>query len=108
MVEESLGQPIDATTTPSTAGIGGHEESGARGMLREALLKVMEEIEHHEREAKQHLQKATELRKALRESVAFLHEQGEKKSPVVVPRGSRAEKAGEPSLDDKAKQGVTS
>jgi len=49
-------------------------------MLREAIQKVMEQIDSHEREAKKHLQQAAELRKDLRESIAFLAEQGERPS----------------------------
>jgi hypothetical protein len=54
-------------------------ESRTRGILREAIHKVMEEIEHHEREAREHLKQAEALRKDLRESVAFLLEQGKVK-----------------------------
>jgi hypothetical protein len=52
--------------------------AGAKGILQVAIRKVMQEIEHHENEAGKHLQPAAELRKELRESIAFLHEQGEK------------------------------
>jgi hypothetical protein len=54
-------------------------ESRTRGILRDAIHKVMEEIEHHEREARDHLKQAEALRKDLRESVAFLLEQGKVK-----------------------------
>ena len=94
-------------STPA-AEVDGHEEGGSRGMLREAIRKVMEEIEHHEREARHHLQQAAELRKALRESISFLQEQGEKKTPTAIPRASRSDKPGELSAEDKAKQGVSS
>jgi hypothetical protein len=50
------------------------DESSTKGMLRDVIHKVMEEIEHHEREAKKHTQKAGELRRDLRESFAFVQE----------------------------------
>ncbi len=50
------------------------DESSTKGMLRDVIHKVMEEIEHHEREAKKHTQKAAELRRELRESFAFVQE----------------------------------
>jgi hypothetical protein len=62
----------ETPTQPGTAE--GQQESGTKGMLREAIRKVMEEIEHHEREAKRHLQQAKALRKDLRDSFAFLQE----------------------------------
>src|SRR5438067_2491668 len=55
----------------------GRPESSTKGMLREAIQKVMKEIEHHEREAKKHLQHAKALRKDLRDSFAFLQERKE-------------------------------
>src|SRR6266581_3428959 len=72
------------------------EESGTRGILRDAIQKVMEEIEHHEREAKKHTQKAAELRRDLRESFAFLQE---KKIDVRPAKSEeiRPEKATEPN-----------
>jgi hypothetical protein len=108
MAEESVPLAVEADPTREPAPVGGHEESGARGMLREAILKVMEEIEQHEREAKLHLQKATELRKALRESISFLHEEGEKKTPMAIQRAARSDKTGGASPEDKVKQGVSS
>jgi hypothetical protein len=65
-------------------------ESRTRGMLREAIQKVMDEIAHHEREAEKHLQQAAELRKDLRESFAFLRERGKSEKPpeTVAPRPS--------------------
>jgi hypothetical protein len=56
-------------------------ESGARGILRQAIHKVMEKIEQHEQEAQKHLQQAAELRKELRDSLTYLHKQGEKGMP---------------------------
>jgi hypothetical protein len=74
----------------------GQQESRTRGILREAIRKVMEEIEYHEKEAQQHLQQAAQLRKDLRDSLAFLQKQGEKAAPTAVP-GDRPAKTGEPS-----------
>ena len=60
-------------------------ESKASGMLRDVIHKVMEEIEHHESEARRHLQQAAELRRDLRESLAFLQTEGEKRPRMAVP-----------------------
>ena len=67
------------------SGVDESQESGAKGMLRDAIRSVMEEIERHEAEAKKHLQQAAILRKELRESIAFLHEQAGKKPRIAVP-----------------------
>src|ERR1700676_359155 len=72
------------------------QESRTKGMLREAIQKVMQEIEYHEKEAQKHLRQAASLRKDLRESVAFLQEQGGKSKPPVP-----ADKPGEPTMKDK-------
>jgi hypothetical protein len=60
--------PVAAETEPP--------ESPTRGMLRDAIQKVMDQIAHHEKEAEKHLQMAAALRKELRESVAFLRAGG--------------------------------
>ena len=44
-------------------------------MLREAIRKVMKEIEFHEKESQQHLHQAAALRKDLRDSFSFLRDQ---------------------------------
>jgi len=76
-------------------------ESRTRSMLREAIQKVMEEIEHHEKEAKKHMKQAEALRRDLRESVAFLMEQGKGK-PIAVPAAKRAAKASETHVKENA------
>ncbi len=63
------GPEVESDAEESTA------ESSSKGMLRDAIQKVMGEIQHHEREARRHLQQARELRRDLRESFAFLVEQ---------------------------------
>jgi hypothetical protein len=71
-------------------------ERGAKGILREAIQKVMRQISHHEKEAQKHLLQAQELRKDLRESFEFLQERGgkgeasaaEAKSPAVGDAGA--------------------
>jgi len=73
----SRGDRTDGSPPPAAEG-GSESETGR--MLREAIQKVMEQIDSHEREAKKHLQQAAELRKDLRESIAFLAEQGERPS----------------------------
>src|SRR6266700_275895 len=78
------------------------DESSTKGMLRDVIHKVMEEIEHHEREAKKHTQKAAELRRDLRESFAFVQD---KKIDVRPAKSEeiRPEKATEPNPKTKAK-----
>jgi hypothetical protein len=109
MAEDTVSQALDSSTNQSSPQLlAGHEKSGARGILREAIQKVMEEIEHHEKEARHHLQQAAELRKALRESISFLHEEGDKKTPITIPRGGRSEKTDRPGSDANDKPGGTS
>jgi hypothetical protein len=71
-------------------------------MLREAIQKVMEEIEFHEREAKHHLQLAEELRNDLRDSFAFLQERRREGPPKEVVDKSRAAMSLEPSPKEQA------
>ena len=108
MVDESIHQSLDAGSNQTAHAVAaGHEEGGARGILREAIQKVMHEIEHHEKEARHHLQQAAELRKALRESISFLNEQGEKK-PTAIARTGRSDKAGGPVAEEKEKPAASS
>ncbi len=72
-------------------------ESSAKGVLREAIQKVMTEIAYHEREAQRHLQQAEELRKDLRESFAFMLEQGTGEKPSSVPEEGSVAEVVEPS-----------
>jgi hypothetical protein len=60
-------------------------ESEARALLRDAIAKVMREIEHHEAEAQRHAQQAATLRKELRESIAYLRKQGEQRETPAAP-----------------------
>ncbi len=108
MSEESGSQAVDTVSIRPAAEAGGPEEGGSRGMLRGAIQKVMEEIEHHERQARHHLQQAAELRKALRESISFLQEQGEKRVPIPSAKGGRPDKAAEPPAEGKAKAAASS
>src|SRR6266404_3817656 len=75
------------------------DESSTKGMLRDVIHKVMEEIEHHEREAKKHTQKAAELRRDLRESFAFVQD----KKIDAKPARSEESKPAESSPKAKAK-----
>jgi len=77
-------------------------ESQARGILRDAIRKVMEEIERHEVEAKKHLQQARELRKDLRESIAFLQEQGEKEGHIAAAEVGQHRKIADEGPKEKA------
>jgi hypothetical protein len=72
-------------------------------MLREAIQKVMEEIEFHEREAKHHLQLADELRNDLRDSFAFLQERRRESPPKEVVDKSQAVVSLEPSPMEQAR-----
>jgi hypothetical protein len=79
------------------------EESSTRGMLRDAIHKVMEEIEYHEREANKHTQKAAELRKDLRESFAFLQEKKADAKPPKPAEQSRLDTMVDSVVKGKAK-----
>jgi hypothetical protein len=94
--EEIPMQPTPARVEP---------ESSTKGLLRDAIQKVMEEIDYHEREAKRHLQQAEALRKDLRESFSFLEERrGGGKAPPT-PQVSQAVKTPEPDTKGKAEAG---
>lgn len=95
-MSDEFTQPLTAATdAPSAASLadadrlsvasdttaGSAADSGTRAVLRDAIQKVMDEIQHHEREAKRHLQQAQDLRKELRESVAFLQAGGQPARP---------------------------
>jgi hypothetical protein len=96
---KAAGQEVP--TQPGTAEA--PHESSTKGMLREAILKVMEEIEYHEREAKKHLQQAEALRNDLRDSFAFLQERGGAGKPAEVPGESRPSPVAEQDTKGKAK-----
>src|SRR5262249_33805699 len=76
-------------------------ESGTKGMLREAIQKVMKEIEFHEEEAKRHLQQAEFLRKELRDSFSFLQDQKGKGRPTAALPTSNSDSASEPEATAK-------
>jgi hypothetical protein len=63
-------------------------ESSTKGILRQAIQKVMEEIAFHEREAEKHLQQAKALRRDLRDSFSFLQERKEEPAPKSRPAES--------------------
>jgi hypothetical protein len=73
----------EVATEPGTDEI--QQDSSAKGILREAIQKVMKEISYHEREAEKHMQQAKALRKDLRDSFAFLQE---RQDDVSVPTGA--------------------
>jgi hypothetical protein len=82
--QESAAQAAVSTEPP---------ESKTQSILREAIQKVMEEIEFHEKEARKHRQQAEALRKELRESVAFLRLQGEKGMRSDPPQQTGVDKS---------------
>ncbi len=88
--DESTFEEFTESEAPATPGRGGASGGpamrGAAGVLRDAIQKVTEEIEHHEREAKRHSQQAKDLRAELRESFSFLLGQGGKEKAAVERR----------------------
>lgn len=80
-------ETIASSQPLGSLGGGSHPRNsgGASGVLREAIQKVVEEIEQHEREAKKHAQQARDLRSELRESFSYLLEQGEKRKSATSP-----------------------
>jgi hypothetical protein len=95
----------DTAPVPPETMAAASAESGTRAILRDAIQKVMDEIAHHEREAKRHLQQAQELRKELRESVAFLQAGGQASKVAETGDERRAAKAAEPAAKAKARDG---
>jgi hypothetical protein len=91
--------PAPAAREPSAAAAAS-SEGGSSAMLRGAIQKVMDEIEHHEREAKRHLQQAEELRKELRSSISFLQAGGGPTGKSAEP--AKAAKPAEPAAKTKA------
>jgi hypothetical protein len=77
-------------------------EPNTKGMLRDAIQKVMGEIEYHEREAKRHVKLAEDLRKDLRESFTFMLQQKDEK-PRTAADKDRASKTLETTAADKTK-----
>jgi predicted nucleic acid-binding Zn-ribbon protein len=77
----------DQHTTATVQGPSGNSEatpeavSATRAALQDAIRKVMDKIEHHEREAQHHLQQAAALRKDLRESMSYLQQEAKKVTP---------------------------
>jgi hypothetical protein len=95
--ESSMTPATFAKHASSEAAADERPDSPTKGMLREAIQKVLEEIAHHETEAKKHLQQAQELRKDLRDSFSFLQDRGPKGKPVAASVESPAAKATEPT-----------
>ncbi len=65
-------------------------DSTVRGMLQEAIQKVMDEIEHHEQEARRHLQLAEDLRKELQEGFRLARQEARAKT-ALAPRTAPAD-----------------
>jgi hypothetical protein len=59
-------------------------------MLQEAIQKVMDEIEHHEQEARRHLQLAEDLRKELQEGFRLARQEARAKT-ALAPRTAPAD-----------------
>lgn len=83
-------------------GRGEQQEGGAKGMLRDAIQKVMEEIRLHEKEAQKHMQQANALRRELRDSFAFMQEQKAKAKAAQAPEETGAGAAAGPRAERKA------
>jgi hypothetical protein len=102
-VENKGSAASEGKTATGSEAAGGPPESRAQGILRDAIQKVMGEIERHENEAKTHLQQAAELRKDLRDSIAFLQKQGEKVPPTSVADNPPSRKFADESTKAKIK-----
>jgi hypothetical protein len=61
------------------------DDGGAKEMLKGAITKVMEEISHHEKEARRHVKQAESLKRDLRDSFAFLQEKRAAKHRPEAP-----------------------
>ncbi len=85
-VHENTDAAAEAPNPPPSMEAEPEAESDTGRMLREAINKVMAQINHHQREAKKHLQRAEELRKDLRESFAFLQDQKSKEKPGATDK----------------------
>jgi len=103
MINEPIVSKSESAVPASAEPLDASVETGTRAALREAIQKVMDEIEHHEREAKRHLQQAQELRKELRESVAFLQAGGQPAKPAKP--AETAEASAKTKARDGAKKG---
>jgi hypothetical protein len=101
---ESLGtkeQGTAASHKPATPA----DESIARGVLRDAITKVMEEIQLHEREARRHLKLAEVLKRDLRESFAFLQERGGGRKRAEAPAASSSATGASEQAEEKPAAG---
>jgi hypothetical protein len=98
--ERPKNEKRDVPPPPSTA----HQlpESRTKGMLQDAIQKVMDEIAYHEQEAKSHLQQAEALRRDLRDSFAFLQGREGKGKPTGTGREDATPRVAEPDMAGKA------
>ena len=78
-----------------------HQSSATRGMLRDAIQKVVTEIAFHESEASKHLKQAADLRKDLRESFAFVQDRGDQTKANRTVAAGQPEKDAEPGTPPK-------
>ncbi len=75
MIEEIRPPVEDASTCQTVPPAKPAAEGTVRGVLQEAIQKVMAEIEHHEQEAKRHLQQAEDLRRELQEGFRIVKQE---------------------------------
>jgi type I site-specific restriction endonuclease len=68
-------KPASSENSASQPAAAEPRETGTGRILREAIHRVMDEIEHHKKEAQKHLQQVEELKRDLRESFACFPEQ---------------------------------
>src|SRR4029077_6926689 len=97
------GHDTAGTHKPATAA----DESSAKGVLRDAITKVMEEIQLHEKEARRHLKLAEALKRDLRESFAFLQERGGGRRGAEAPAGNAASSSASEPAAEKAAEAST-
>src|SRR5438105_420586 len=76
--------PVGGTHGKSTAETPTELETTVRGILRDAIQKLMNEVEHHEQAAKRHLQQADDLRKELQDSFKIVKQEVRAKTAAAA------------------------
>lgn len=91
MIEE-VHPSVDNTVLPADDGAR-PPESSVRGILQGAIQKVMDEIDHHEQEARRHLQQAEDLRRELQEGFRIVKQEA-RASAKAAARSEPGDDAG--------------
>ena len=100
MSDETASPAEGSPSTAPAAQTPGAPEATVRGILQEAIQKIMDEIGHHEQEARRHLQLAEALRQELQEGFKIARQEARAKSAT----GGRepADGTSEPAATDPA------